>query len=141
MTRRGEVGAASTELAVLTPLLIGFMLLAVYGGRVVQAEADVAHAAQEAARAASLAGDPDAAEMAAQQTAAANIVEGRVACRRLLVSADTDMFAPGGQVAVTVSCEASFADLVLLAVPGSRTFAATAVEVIDTYRADQGGLP
>jgi Flp pilus assembly protein TadG len=138
---RGDAGAASTELAVLTPVLIGFMLLAVYAGRVVQAEADVAHAAQEAARAASLAGDPETAVVAARQTAAANIVAGGVACRRLLVAADTEAFGPGGQVAVTVSCEASFADLVLLGVPGTRTFAATAVEVIDTYRADRGGLP
>lgn len=138
---RGEAGAASTELAVLTPVLIGFMLLAVYAGRVVEAEADVAHAAQEAARAASLAADPETAEVAAQRTAAANIVAGGVACRRLLVTADTEAFGPGGQVAVTVSCEASFADLILLAVPGTWTFAATAVEVIDTYRADQGSLP
>ena len=141
MKRRSEVGSVSTELAVLTPLLIGFMLLAVYAGRVVQAEADVAHAAQEAARAASLQGDPEAVEEAAQETAAANVSEGRVACRRLEVTADTDAFGAGGQVSVTVSCEASFADLALLAVPGTRTFTATAVEVIDTYRADQGHLP
>ena len=37
-------GAVSTELAVLTPLLIGFMLLAIFAGRVAQAEGDVAHA-------------------------------------------------------------------------------------------------
>ena len=141
MRFQSEGGAASTELAVLTPLLIGFMLLAVYAGRVVQAEADVAHAAQEAARAASLTGDPRAAEVAAQQTAAANIDEGGVACRRLLVTTDIDTFTAGGQVAVTVSCEASFADLSLLAVPGTRSFAATAVEVIDTYRADSEGRP
>ena len=134
-------GALSTELAVLTPLLIGFMLLAVYAGRVVQAEADVAHAAHEAARAASLQGDAGSAQEAARETAAANIVEGGVACRRLEVTADTDAFTAGGQVAVTVSCVASFADLALLAVPGTRTFTATAVEVIDTYRADQGASP
>jgi hypothetical protein len=29
----------------------------------------------------------------------------------------------------------------MLAVPASRTFAATAVEIIDTYRADAGSSP
>ena len=42
---------------------------------------------------------------------------------------------------VTVSCEAAFADIAMLAVPGSRTFVATAIEVIDTYRADRERLP
>lgn len=138
--RRGEAGAVSTELAVLTPLLIGFMLFAVYAGRIAQAEGDVAHAAQEAARAASLTGNPADAETAAGETAAANIAHGHMACRRLEVTVDTTNFTAGGRVAVTVGCEASFADLALLAVPGSRTFTATAVEVIDTYRADAGGF-
>ena len=141
MRHRDEQGAVSTELAVLTPLLIGFMLLVLFAGRVAQAEADVAHAAHEAARAASLVGAPKAAEAAAQETAAANIAEGGVACRRLDVTVDTGAFAAGGRVTVTVSCEASFADLALLAVPGSRIFTATAVEVIDTYRADREATP
>ncbi len=63
------------------------------------------------------------------------------ACRTLNVSVDTTNFAAGGQVAVTVTCEASFADIAMLAVPGSRTFDATAIEVIDTYRADAETTP
>ena len=139
--RHGETGAVSTELAVLTPVLIGFMLFAVYAGRVTQAEGDVANAAQEAARAASLTGNPTDAETAAGETAAANIAHGGVACRRLEVTVDTTDFNAGGRVAVTVDCEASFADIALLAVPGSRTFTSTAVEVIDTYRAVQEATP
>jgi Flp pilus assembly protein TadG len=138
---REEAGAVSTELAVLTPLLIGFMLLVIFAGRVVQAEADVAHAAHEAARAASLRGEPQAAVAAAQETAAVNVVQGAVACRRLEVAVDTTSFAAGGQVTVTVSCEATFADLALLAVPGSRIFTASATEVIDVHRADREAAP
>lgn len=142
MTRlKGQRGAVSTELAVLAPLLIGFMLLVVFAGRVAQAEGDVANAAHEAARAASLVGTPQAATEAATETAAGNIAEGAVACRRLEVSVDTTDFAAGGQVAVTVTCEAAFGDIAMLAVPGSRTFTGTAVEVIDTFRADGGGSP
>ena len=134
-------GAVSTELAVLTPVLIGFMLLVVFAGRVAQAEGDVANAAHEAARAASLVATPQAALEAGTNTATANIAEGAVACRNLDVSVDTSDFAAGGQVAVTVTCQAAFADIAMLAVPGSRTFAATAVEVIDTYRANAGASP
>ena len=140
-TIRSQRGAVSTELAVLTPLLIGFMLLVVFAGRTAQAEGDVAHAAQEAARAASLVGSAGAAVEAGEETAAANIATGGVACRHLEVSVDTTEFGAGGQVVVTVSCEATFADIAMLAVPGSRTFAATAIEVIDTYRAEGGSRP
>ncbi len=133
---RHQRGAASTELAVLTPLLIGFMLLVVFAGRVAQAEGDVAHAAHEAARAASMVATPEQATTAATETASANIAEGQVACRRLEVAVDTTNFTAGGEVAVTVTCEASFSDIAMLAVPGTRTFEATAIEVIDTYRAE-----
>lgn len=136
-----ERGAVSTELAVLTPLLIGFMLLVVFAGRVAHAEGDVANAAHEAARAASLVATPAAALEAGVDTAAANIAEGAVACRSLDVSVDTSDFAAGGQVAVTVTCQAAFADIAMLAVPGNRTFTSTAIEVIDTYRANTGASP
>jgi Flp pilus assembly protein TadG len=137
----GQRGAVSTELAVITPILIGFMLLVVFAGRVAQAEGDVRHAAHEAARAASLVATPQAAVAAANDTVAANVSEGTVACRSLNVAVDTTRFEAGGQVAVTVACEASFADIAMLAVPGTRTFEATAIEVIDTHRADPRGLP
>lgn len=142
MRRLGaQRGAVSTELAVLAPLLIGFMLFVVFAGRVAQAEGDVANAAHEAARAASLVGTPRAAVEAATETAEANIAEGAVACRRLEVIVDTTDFDAGGQVTVTVSCEAAFGDIAMLSVPGSRTFVATAVEVIDVFRADGRSPP
>ena len=137
----GQRGAVSTELAVLAPLLIGFMLFVVFAGRVAQAEGDVANAAHEAARAASLVGTPRAAVEAATETAEANTAEGAVACRHLDVVVDTTGFNAGGQVTVTVSCEAAFGDIAMLAVPGSRTFVATAVEVIDVFRADGESPP
>jgi Flp pilus assembly protein TadG len=141
MAIRDEQGAVSTELALLTPLLIGFMLLVVFAGRVAQAEGDIAHAAHEAARAASLTATPSAAVEAAQATALANITEGGVACRTLDVSVDTTNFAAGGQVAIAVTCQAAFSDIAMFAVPGTRTFTATAIEVIDTYRADTEASP
>lgn len=129
-----ERGAVSTELAVLTPLLIGLMLFVVYAGRVVEAEADVANAAYEAARAATLTDSPQAAETVATETANANIATGAVGCRTLEVEVDAAFFTPGGHVAVTLTCHADFADLSLLAIPGSRTFSASAASLVDTHR-------
>ena len=50
------------------------------------------------------------------------------------VSVDTTALRPGGQVLVRVSCTARLSDLALLGVPGSRTFTATSVEVVDRWR-------
>lgn len=135
MNRSRERGALSTELAVVTPVLIGLVLFVVYAGRTVEAEADIANAAYEAARAATLTGTPEQAQTAAAETATANIAEGSVSCQTLEVAVDTSGFQPGGQVTVTLTCTATFSDLALLAVPGSRTFTATAASVVDTYRA------
>jgi Flp pilus assembly protein TadG len=130
----GERGAVSTELAVMTPVLIGLLLFVVYAGRIVEAEAAVAHAAYEAARAATLTGTPSAAHAAAAETAVANIAVGAVSCRSLDVAVDTAAFNPGGHVTVTLTCQATFADLALLAVPGTRAFTASATAVIDVHR-------
>ncbi|MEI2815847.1 MAG: hypothetical protein V9E99_05255 [Microthrixaceae bacterium] len=77
---------------------------------------------------------PGDARIDAQRIAAANLSAAGVPCLALATEVDTDDFAPGGTVTVTVRCEASMADVTLLGVPGRRTFTATAVEVIDTYR-------
>ncbi|HSH58127.1 MAG TPA: TadE family protein, partial [Acidimicrobiales bacterium] len=60
-----ERGSLAVELSVLAPILIAFMLLVVFAGRVAQVEADVRSAAQEGARAASLRASPASAEAAA----------------------------------------------------------------------------
>lgn len=137
MTLRGsERGAISTEFAVvMTAFLTAFMLLIVFAGRVATAENQVRSAAHEAARSASLTGTPEQATAAAQQTAAANLSSAGLTCASGLdVAVDTVQFAPGGWVAVTVSCTTPFSDVAALAVPGTHTFSGTATEVIDTYR-------
>ncbi len=74
---------------------------------------------------------------AAQQTAMANLTSAGLTCASgLNVIVDTAQFAPGGWVAVTVSCDTPFSDVAALAVPGVHTFTGTATEVIDTYRSN-----
>lgn len=134
MRRRSEHGSVAVEVAVVAPALVALLLLVVYAGRVSQAEADVRRAAAEAARAASLRQVPAEAVAAAEATAAANVATSGVACASLETVVDTSAFVPGGTVAVTVSCDASLADVTLLGVTGERRFEARSVEVIDRYR-------
>jgi Flp pilus assembly protein TadG len=127
-------GSLAVELSVLAPMVIGFMFLVVFAGRVAQSESDVRSAAHEAARAASLRGSATSAEAAAQATAAENLATSGVACRSSTVAVDAANLRAGGQVAVTVRCRTSYADLAMFGVPGARDFEVTAVEVVDTYR-------
>ncbi len=131
-----ERGSVAVEVAVIAPALLFLMLLVVYAGKVAEADGNVERAASDAARAASLRQHPSDASTDAQATAAANLAAAGVPCLTLTTTVDTDEFRPGGTVTVTVRCEASMADVILLGIPGRRTFTATAVEVIDAYRSD-----
>ena len=131
---RDDRGTVAVEVAVIAPALLFLMLLVVYAGKVSEADGNVERAAANAARAASLRQQPGDATTDAQHTAEANLAAAGVPCLNLTTTVDTEDFAPGGTVTVTVRCEASMADVTLLGVPGRRTFTAAAVEVIDTYR-------
>ncbi len=133
---RDERGSIAVEVAVIAPALLFLMLLVVFAGKVSEADGNVERAASDAARAASLRQHPGDATADAQQTAAANLAAAGVPCLTLSTLVDTSDFAPGGTVTVTVQCEASMAEVTLLGVPGRRTFTATAIEVIDTYRSN-----
>lgn len=132
--RRDEVGAATTELALITPALLALLLFVALGGRLVQAGGDVEGASRDAARAASIERSPGRAESAASAAAEAALVGRGVTCRRLDVRVDTSDFRAGGTVTVEVSCEVSLSSLSLLRLPGSKTVKATSTETIDVFR-------
>ena len=135
--RANERGSVATEFAiVMSAILLGFVALAIYGGRVVQAENDVRSSAQEAARAASLEGSPGAADAAARSIANANLAQAAVSCPSPLIGVDLSRFEPGGEVTVSITCTTSFGDVGSLGVADSRRFSASATEVIDQYRGD-----
>jgi Flp pilus assembly protein TadG len=132
---RDDRGAVSTELVLLTPLLIVLLLFVVALGRFASARLDVDGAAAQAARAASIATTPAAATATAAQTATAALGTDHVTCAALTVRTDTASFAPGGSVAVTVTCSVTLSDLVGLRLPATESVSSTATSVIDTYRA------
>jgi Flp pilus assembly protein TadG len=131
----GEDGALATELVLLTPLLVVMLLFVVALGRLAGARIDVDGAAAQAARAASIARSPNTAVAMAQQTAADALSSDHVTCAALSVTTNTAGFAPGGQVAVTVTCSVDVADLVGLRLPPAERITSTATSVVDTYRA------
>ena len=132
-----ERGSATAELVLLTPLVVGLLLMIVAFGRFAQSRSDVDEAARDAARAASIARSTTSARTAAEQAAAATLQAGGVSCRTMTVDLDLTDFRPGGNVAAHIACVTDLADVSLLRLPGSKTFSATSVSVIDTYRAMQ----
>lgn len=134
----GERGSIAVEVAVIAPAFIFLMLLVVFAGKVSEAEGNVERAASAAARAASLRQHPSDATTDAETAAEENLAQAGVPCTTLTTAVDTSDFRAGGTVTVTVTCEASMADVTLLGVPGTRIFRAQVVEVIDNYR---GGDP
>ncbi len=127
-------GSIAVEVAVIAPAFVFLMLLVVFAGRVSEAEGQIDRAASEAARSASMRQDPSDAASDAETVARENLTAAGVRCKTLTVDVDAANFRPGGRVAVTVSCEASMADVTLLGVPGTRDFRSRSVEVIDRYR-------
>lgn len=135
-SRHGDAGSVAVETAVIAPALVALLLLVVFAGRVSQAEAEVRRAASEGARAASLEYAEDAARTAAVDRVTANLAGNGVVCGELTTDVDTALLAPGGRVTVTVRCVADMSDVALLGVPGTRTFEATSIEVVDRYRGE-----
>jgi Flp pilus assembly protein TadG len=131
-----ERGSVSAELALLTPLLLLFLLLMVGLGQLVSARLDVESAAAAAARAASQSADPGSATAAAEQSATSSIGSG--ACAHLAVSVDTTHFVPGGSVTVTIRCSVPLADVAGLHLPGSETLTSSFAEPLDRYGTVQG---
>lgn len=127
-------GALAIQAAVMVPLLSIIVLTMLFAGRLVDTNLGVQQAAHEAARAASLTTNPVAAAAAAQQSAQQYLGNETMGCAVLNVATNTTQFQPGGYVEVTVTCTTDLSDMAVLAVPGTKTFSATALEVVDTFR-------
>jgi Flp pilus assembly protein TadG len=122
------------ELALLTPLLVAFMMVMVGLGRVVEAQSQVDGAARDAARAASL-GRTRPGASAAATNAAEQTLSGRKWCRRLpATTVDFSEWRRGGQVSVAVRCEINLTGLSFIGFGPSRTMTGTATAPIDTLR-------
>ena len=138
----GEAGSFSIELAAIAPVLIvGLLLLIVYTGRINQVDTDLKAAAQAGARAASRQRDVGSAETAAVSIIRENLTLSELDCGDgAFDSLELDWSnAPLTElglrvVTIRLSCNISLSNFLFLGVPGSRTFTASATEVLDRYR-------
>jgi hypothetical protein len=134
IAKRRDAGTMALELALLTPLLVAFMMVMVGLGRVVEAQSQVDGAARDAARAASLGRSRPAADAAAQ-SAATETLSGRKWCRREPTTVvDFSQWRRGGQVSVAVHCDIDLSGLSLIGFSASRNMTGTATAPIDTLR-------
>jgi Flp pilus assembly protein TadG len=136
--RRGDAGSVTLELSVLAPAVLILLVLVIVAGRLSIAHQEVDHAAQTAARAATLARDPATATSAATSAARRELDTGDLHCAAVRVRVDTSGFAIAvgrpASVTATVTCTVSLSGLAVPGIPGSRQVTATATSPLDTYR-------
>jgi hypothetical protein len=133
---RSDRGAVTTELVLLTPLLLAFLCLVILTGRLVDARSDVVGAANDAARVASLQQTAAAAQTQGQLAATDSVSGERLNCvGGPQVEMDFDpAFERGATVHVIVNCDVNTSDLASVGVPGIITIREEAWEPIDAHR-------
>jgi Flp pilus assembly protein TadG len=132
--KRDPDGSASVEIALLAPVLMILVLLIVVAGRSGEALQQVKHAADQGARAASVA---EQSRRVVRGTTAAlqDLQKNGVSCMSSRVDVQNLVHNSFRSVAVTVSCTVNHSGLSLLRL-GSREVTARSVEVLDVYRAN-----
>ncbi|OEJ30015.1 TadE/TadG family type IV pilus assembly protein [Streptomyces subrutilus] len=135
-------GSEAIAAAIVTPLLLMLLCLAIAGGRIVTSGAKVDAAAEDAARAASISRTYASAQTEAAAAAARSLNDQGIQCASTSTSIDSSGLAvPLGQVGtvtVTVSCTVPLADLLLAGVPGNKTMTSSFTSVVDAYRSREG---
>lgn len=124
--RRDETGSATLELAVLTPAALAVLGVVVLAGHVESARAVVAQAAQDAARAATMARDQTTARSYADSAASSDLA-GRN-CRTWSLGL-IGTLKPGATLTATVTCTTGLGIL-----PGAFTTSHSSGAVVDPLR-------
>lgn len=135
---RADRGSESVELAILLPiglLVLGFIVV---GARIVLASDRMSGIAGIAARDASIARSPDAAQSIAKTSAEHALASDNLHCTDLRVAVDTGGFnaAPGtnASIHVEVWCTVDLSDIGVTGLPGSKTLHDSATSPLDPAR-------
>jgi hypothetical protein len=135
---RSDAGNAALELVVLAPVLLAILGLVIAAGRTSIAEGAVNAAARDAARQASIALNPYAAQAAGQASARAALHADGLDCHPEVTIDVADFASQPGTIAppvvATVTCAVPLASLYLPGLPGVRTISATFSSPLDVYR-------
>jgi Flp pilus assembly protein TadG len=133
--RPRDVGSAGIETVFAVTGLLLVLFFVVGGMRVVNSNGDVSAAARAGARAAATARTSGQANSDAVAVVT-NMLAGRgVACTGGPSVSVNGAGVPGNAVTVTVTCNVSLSDVVIVGFPGSRNVTVSAVEYVDTARA------
>jgi Flp pilus assembly protein TadG len=124
----------AVEMVVMTPVLVGAILLIAGGARFVEASDQVEAAAAIAARAASLQTNAAAGAAAGRVAAARALADRGTSCVDIQVRLDVGAFRAGGAVRATVTCRADLSDLAGFGLPGTKTFTSSAVVPLEEHR-------
>ena len=122
------------ETVILAPVLLALALFVVYAGRSTQAMAQIRHAADQGARAASMVRQERMPEIG-RQAVLADLRENGNPCSNVLVNVAINNDAPTKTVLVEIECEITRVGLQLLSL-NRRTIEAKSIEVIDVWRVD-----
>ncbi len=135
---RDDGGSESVELAILLPIGLLVIAMLVIGARIALASDRISGVAEIAARAASLARSPAAAQQVATSSAQQALTSEDLHCTDVRVDVDTSGFAtpPGtpASVTVVVSCTVDLSDIGIAGLPGSRILQDTATSPLDPAR-------
>jgi Flp pilus assembly protein TadG len=131
-------GALSLEAMILFPLLIMVLLLIVAFGRIQASGNAVDTAARNAARAASLERDAQAARTAGTEDARAGLSDQGLSCTAVSVDITTGGFSAAlgtpATTTATVRCTVRLSDIGLPGLPGSKTLTSSFTSSIDSFR-------
>ena len=136
---RSDRGASTLEAAILAPVLLMLIAVAVISMRIEVAAQAVESAAHDAARAASISRTQAEADAAALNAANDALSQQDLTCTRgPTVVPDTSQFQrPIGETAVvtvTVTCVVPLNDVGLPGLPGTKTLTATFTSYLDQFR-------
>ncbi|MFF1560970.1 TadE/TadG family type IV pilus assembly protein [Streptomyces sp. NPDC058279] len=139
---REDRGSESIAAAIVTPLLLMLLCLAIAGGRIVTSGAKIDAAAEDAARAASISRTYSGAQAEASSAAARSLADQGIHCASTSTSVNASGLAVPlgevGTVTVTISCTVPMSDLLLPGTPGAKTLSSTFTSVVDAYRSREG---
>ncbi|GLW03670.1 TadE/TadG family type IV pilus assembly protein [Streptomyces lavendulae] len=139
---REDRGSESIAAAIVTPLLLMLLCLAIAGGRIVTSGAKIDAAAEDAARAASISRTYSDAQSEASSAAARSLADQGIRCASTQTSVNASGLAVPlgdvGTVTVTISCTVPLSDLLIPGIPGSKTLTSTFTSVVDAYRSREG---
>jgi TadE-like protein len=131
-----DAGTVTTELVLLMPLLLAFLLFVLLAGYLTDAKSDIVGAAADAARAASLQNNAADAQTQASRAAQASVADEGIDCAGgpQVTTSFNQPFGPGTIVHVHVECTMAAGDLSFIGILGNPVLKEDAWEQVDLHR-------